>query len=62
MKIENLINLEGLSLILLLQLSELFIVIIVYFSQYYQFIDNDRDSHQDYSGKSLKITKLLNQQ
>ena len=36
--------------------------VVVYFSQFFLFINNNKDFHQDQSSKSLKITKLTFQQ
>ena len=38
------------------------IAVVVYFSRFFLFINEDRDFHQDQSGKSVKTTKLTSQQ
>lgn len=51
-------NLKRLGLLLLLLSLELFTAIVVYFSRFFLFIDDNKDFHQDQSDKLMKTTKL----
>lgn len=53
------INLRYLSLVSISLLLESFSTIVIYFSRFFYFIDDNRDFHQDHNSTLLKTTQLI---